>query len=87
MTGHLRLMRQKGYLASDSRQDAVAPRGLRRSPNYVDARWIAKKLWNIPAGFPENTETTAEGCVSVNMEALASTQPAIRLRCGSGAFP
>jgi repressor LexA len=69
VTGHLRLLRQKGYLTSD----AGKARSLRiTSPlQKLRGRIMDIPLFGtIPAGFAQDKEQEAEGCVSVDVASI-----------------
>ncbi|MBP9902598.1 MAG: repressor LexA [Verrucomicrobia bacterium] len=72
VTGHLRLMRQKGYLASDSGKArslrVTSPLAKLRS-HIVDIPLLGA----IPAGFPEAGAPQAEGCVTVDIGSVGFT--------------
>jgi repressor LexA len=72
VTSHIRLLRQKGYLASDSGKTrslrVISPLAKLRS-RIVDI----PVLGAIPAGFPEAGEPEAEGCVSVDIGSVGFT--------------
>ena len=86
VTGHLRLMRQKGHLASDSGKTrslrVISPLAKLRS-RIVDI----PVLGAIPAGFAEPGEAAAEGCVSVDIASVGFTPTrntfAVRVRGAS----
>ncbi len=66
VTTHLRLLRQKGFLASESGK----ARSLRVTSPLVKLRSRIADiplLGAIPAGFPEDGAPEAEGCVSVDI--------------------
>jgi len=72
VTGHVRLLRQKGYLQSES--------GKTRSLRVVSplAKWRSRivdipLLGGIPAGFAEDGAPEAEGCVSVDVDSVGFT--------------
>ncbi len=72
MTSHLRLLRQKGYLESD----AGKTRSLRVTSPLAKLRSRIVDipvLGAIPAGFPEQGEAEAEGCVSVDIGSVGFT--------------
>jgi repressor LexA len=69
VTGHIRLLRQKGCLQSDSGK----ARSLRvTSPlAKLRSRIVDIPLFgSIPAGSPQTREQDAEGCVSVDVESI-----------------
>ena len=69
VTGHIRLLRQKGCLASD----AGKARSLRvTSPlQKLRGRIMDIPLFGtIPAGFAQDKEQEAEGCVSVDVSSI-----------------
>ena len=69
VTGHLRLMRQKGYLQAEPGK----ARTLRvTSPIAKTRRRIVDipLFGAIPAGPPQNREQDAEGCISVDVESV-----------------
>jgi repressor LexA len=72
VTSHIRLLRQKGYLASDSGKArslrVISPLAKLRS-RIVDIPLLGA----IPAGFPEAGEPEAEGCVSVDIGSVGFT--------------
>jgi repressor LexA len=72
VTSHIRLLRQKGYLASDSGKTrslrVITPLAKLRG-RIVDI----PLLGGIPAGFPEAGEPEAEGCVSVDIGSVGFT--------------
>jgi repressor LexA len=72
VTSHLRLMRQKGHLTSNSGKTrslrVISPLAKLRS-RIVDI----PVLGAIPAGFPEQGEAEAEGCVSVDVASVGFT--------------
>jgi repressor LexA len=81
VTGHLRLMRKKGLLASEPRK----ARSLRIiSPLAKLRRHIVDipLFGSIPAGMPQTREQDAEGCVSVDVETVGykPTRNAFALR-------
>jgi repressor LexA len=81
VTGHLRLLRQKGSLESD----AGKARSLRvTSPLAKLRRRIVDipVFGSIPAGTPQSREQDAEGCVSVDVESIGykPTRNAFALR-------
>ncbi|HEX7619117.1 MAG TPA: transcriptional repressor LexA [Verrucomicrobiae bacterium] len=69
VTGHLRLMRKKGILASEPGKArslrVISPLAKLRS-RIVDIPLFGA----IPAGLPESREQDAEGCVSVDVESI-----------------
>ena len=69
VTGHIRLLRQKGYLASDTGK----ARSLRvTSPlAKLRSRIVDIPLFgSIPAGLPQAREQDTEGCISVDVESI-----------------
>mgnify|MGYP003433225369 CR=1 FL=1 len=72
VTSHLRLMRQKGHLASDSGKArslrVTSPLAKLRS-RIVDIPLLGA----IPAGFPDAGAPEAEGCVSVDIGSVGFT--------------
>ena len=81
VTGHIRLLRQKGCLASE----AGKTRSLRvTSPlQKLRGRIVDIPLFgSIPAGLPQTREQDAEGCVSVDVESIGykPTRNAFALR-------
>lgn len=81
VTGHLRLLRQKGFLASVPGQ----ARSLRvTSPLAKLRRRIVDipLFGSIPAGLPQTREPEAEGCISVDVESIGyqPTRNAFALR-------
>jgi len=81
VTNHLRLLRQKGCLESDSGK----ARSLRvTSPlAKLRSRIVDIPLFgSIPAGLPQTREEDAEGCVSVDVESIGykPTRNAFALR-------
>jgi repressor LexA len=81
VTGHLRLLRQKGFLESEPGK----ARSLRvTSPLTKLRNRIADipRFGSIPAGLPQTREQDAEGCVSVDVESLGykPTRNAFALR-------
>ena len=81
VTGHVRLLRQKGWLASEPGKARglrlISPLGKLRH-RIVDIPWYG----SIPAGRPQAREQAAEGCVSVDVESLGyhPTRNAFALR-------
>jgi repressor LexA len=69
VTGHLRLMRKKGMLASEPGKArslrVISPLAKLRS-RIVDVPLFGE----IPAGLPETREQDAEGCVSVDVGSI-----------------
>src|ERR1039457_2157964 len=69
VTEHLRLLRKKGYLESDSGKArslrVISPLAKLRS-RLVDIPLFG----SIPAGLPQAREQDAEGCVSVDIESI-----------------
>lgn len=81
VTGHVRLLRQKGFLESEPGK----ARALRvTSPlTKLRNRIVDIPLYgSIPAGFPQAREQDAEGCVSVDVESIGykPTRNAFALR-------
>jgi repressor LexA len=69
VTGHVRLMRQKGHLASEPGK----ARALRVTSPLAKLRSRIADIpvfGSIPAGRPQTREPDAEGCVSVDVESL-----------------
>ena len=69
VTSHIRLLRQKGYLASE----VGKARSLRiTSPlAKLRSRIVDIPLFgSIPAGLPQTREQDAEGCISVDVESI-----------------
>ncbi|HEX7577459.1 MAG TPA: transcriptional repressor LexA [Verrucomicrobiae bacterium] len=69
VTGHLRLMRKKGILASEpgkARSLRVTSPLAKLRNRIVDIPLSGA----IPAGLPETREQDAEGCVSVDVESI-----------------
>jgi repressor LexA len=86
VTGHIRLLRRKGYLESDSGKT----RSLRITSPMAKLRGRVADiplLGNIPAGFPEAGAPEAEGCVSVDIGSVGFTPTrntfAVRVRGAS----
>jgi repressor LexA len=81
VTGHLRLMRKKGLLASEPGKArslrVISPLAKLRS-RIVDIPLFG----SIPAGPPQTREQDAEGCVSVDVESIGykPTRNAFALR-------
>ena len=72
VTSHIRLLRQKGCLASASgkaRSLRVTSRLAKLRSRIVDIPLLGA----IPAGFPEEGEPEAEGCVSVDIGSVGFT--------------
>ena len=72
VTTHVRLLRQKGFLASDSgkaRSLRVTSPLARLRNRIVDI----PLLGTIPAGFPDDGAPEAEGCVSVDVGSVGFT--------------
>jgi repressor LexA len=72
VTGHIRLLRQKGWLESE----AGKARSLRLTSPLAKLRSRIVDiplLGAIPAGFPEQGEAEAEGCVSVDIASVGFT--------------
>jgi repressor LexA len=81
VTGHLRLLRQKGFLESDPGK----ARSLRVTSPLAKLRSLIVDIplfGSIPAGLPQTREQDAEGCVSVDVESLGykPTRNAFALR-------
>jgi repressor LexA len=69
VTGHVRLLRQKGHLESEPNK----ARSLRIVSPLQKFRSIVRDIplfGAIPAGLPETREQDAEGCVSVDVESI-----------------
>ncbi len=69
VTEHLRLLRQKGYLESNSGKT----RSLRVTSPIAKLRSRTADIpvfGSIPAGFPQQREQDAEGCVTVDIESI-----------------
>jgi repressor LexA len=69
VTGHLRLMRKKGLLASEPGK----ARSLRITSPLQKLRGLVRDIplyGSIPAGFGEPREQDAEGCVSVDINSI-----------------
>lgn len=86
VTSHLRLLRQKGWLKSESGK----ARSLRLTSPLAKLRnriVDIPVLGAIPAGFPEPGEAEAEGCVSVDVASVGFTPTrntfAVRVRGAS----
>jgi len=81
VTEHLRLLRQKGFLASEPGKArslrVISPLAKLRS-RIVDIPLFG----SIPAGLPQNREQDAEGCVTVDVESIGykPTRNAFALR-------
>jgi repressor LexA len=81
VTGHLRLMRKKGVIASEPGKArslrVISPLAKLRS-RIVDIPLFG----SIPAGLPQTREQDAEGCVSVDVESIGykPTRNAFALR-------
>ena len=81
VTEHVRLLRQKGFLESDSGKArslrVTSPLAKLRS-HIVDIPLFG----SIPAGLPQTREQDAEGCVSVDVESIGykPTRNAFALR-------
>ena len=72
VTTHVRLLRQKGFLSSDSGK----ARSLRVTYPFAKLRSRIVDiplLGTIPAGFPEDGVPEAEGCVSVDIGSVGFT--------------
>jgi repressor LexA len=69
VTGHLRLMRKKGVIASEPGKArslrVISPLAKLRS-RIVDIPLFG----SIPAGMPQDREQDAEGCVTVDVESI-----------------
>jgi repressor LexA len=81
VTGHIRLLRQKGCLVSN----AGKTRSLRVTTplQKLRSRIVDIPLFgSIPAGMPQDREQDAEGCVSVDVESIGykPTRNAFALR-------
>jgi repressor LexA len=81
VTDHLRLIRQKGFLESDSGKS----RSLRITSSLAKlrSRIVDIPLFgSIPAGIPETREQDAEGCVTVDIASIGykPTRNAFALR-------
>jgi repressor LexA len=69
VTGHLRLLRQKGFLESD----AGKARSLRITSPLAKLRSHIVDIplfGSIPAGTPQSREQEAEGCMTVDVETI-----------------
>jgi repressor LexA len=69
VTSHLRLLRQKGVIASEPGK----ARSLRIVSPLHKLRSVVQDIplfGSIPAGLPQNREQDAEGCVSVDVESI-----------------
>ncbi len=69
VTGHVQLLRQKGYLASDpgkARSLRVTTPLARLRNRLVDIPLFGA----IPAGLPQTREQGVEGCITVDVESL-----------------
>ncbi len=81
VTGHLRLLRQKGCLTSETGKArslrVISPLAMLRS-RIVDIPLFG----SIPAGPPQTREQDAEGCISVDVETVGykPTRNAFALR-------
>ena len=81
VTSHIRLLRQKGCLASDSGKArslrVISPLAMLRR-RVVDIPLFG----SIPAGLPQTREQDAEGCISVDVETVGykPTRNAFALR-------
>ena len=69
VTGHVRLLRQKGYLESEPRK-ARAFRVISPLAKLRNRIMDIPLFGAIPAGLPEAREQDAEGCVSVDVESI-----------------
>ena len=69
VTGHVRLLRQKGYLESEPRK-ARAFRVISPLAKLRNRIMDIPLFGAIPAGLPESREQDAEGCVSVDVESI-----------------
>ena len=81
VTEHLRLLRQKGWLESDSGK----ARSLRVMSPLAKLRRLLVDIplyGSIPAGLPQAREQEAEGCVTVDVESIGykPTRNAFALR-------
>jgi repressor LexA len=69
VTGHLRLLRKKGVIASEPGK----ARSLRITSPLAKLRHLIVDIplyGSIPAGMPQNREQDAEGCVSVDVDSI-----------------
>ena len=69
VTGHVRLLRQKGYLESEPRK-ARAFRVISPLAKLRNRIMDIPLFGAIPAGLPESREQDAEGCVSVDVDSI-----------------
>jgi repressor LexA len=72
VTSHLRLLRQKGVLASEPGK----ARSLRLITPWQKLRGAVRDIplyGSIPAGFAQDKEQAAEGCVTVDVESIGFT--------------
>jgi repressor LexA len=81
VTGHLRLMRKKGIIASEPDK----ARSLRVTSPLLKLRSLVVDIplfGSIPAGMPQSRDQEAEGCVSVDIESIGCkpTRNAFALR-------
>ncbi len=81
VTGHLRLMRKKGVIASEPGK----ARSLRITSPLAKLRHLIVDIpifGSIPAGTPQSREQEADGCVSVDIESIGykPTRNAFALR-------
>jgi len=81
VTGHLRLMRKKGIIASEPDK----ARSLRVTSPLLKLRSLVVDIplfGSIPAGMPQSRDQEAEGCVSVDIESIGykPTRNAFALR-------
>ena len=81
ITGHLRLLRKKGLLASEPRKARslrITSRLAKLRSHIVDIPLFG----SIPAGLPQSREQDAEGCVSVDVDSIGykPTRNAFALR-------
>ena len=81
VTGHLRLLRQKGFLTNE----AGKARSLRVISPLAKLRNLIVDIplfGSIPAGLPQSREQDAEGCVSVDVASIGykPTRNAFALR-------
>jgi repressor LexA len=81
VTGHLRLMRQKGAITSEPGK----ARSLRITSPLAKLRGAIVDIplfGSIPAGLPQSREQEAEGCISVDVETVGykPTRNAFALR-------
>jgi repressor LexA len=69
VTGHVRLLRRKGFLESEPRK-ARAFRVISPLAKLRNRIMDIPLFGAIPAGLPETREQDAEGCVSVDVESI-----------------